>query len=319
MSMSFLGGTRVAIMPHALTTTTVLLDNPPDSDHDGIPDDLDDCPTVPDATQANSVGSGPGDACRGSSDLAPPPAPLDLLATDLLAADLSVAGVADMSPTPPDLLPGPSLCSSANALFCDGFEAGSLVAPWGPYTVQGSITVDSLHVYRGRYALHVHQNAIASGATGVAISTQAYPSPDIFLRAYVYLPSPAPTGTFTFLRAQMSGNGQYTVDLDVHNGVFTTNASRVSVAETSTTAPPLDRWFCVEWQIHVATNGYTIMKLDGNPVAGLAATNTFDSTNSPLYDWLVVGLDSGAATAIPQRDLWLDEIILDNKAIGCAR
>src|SRR5205085_526444 len=65
-----LGGTRVATQPHMLTTTTVKLNNPPDGDRDGVPDDLDDCPSAPDPAQANKIGSGPGDACRGAADLA---------------------------------------------------------------------------------------------------------------------------------------------------------------------------------------------------------------------------------------------------------
>jgi hypothetical protein len=223
---------------------------------------------------------------------------------------------------PPDLARTTSLCSSAGAIFCDGFEAGSLVAPWGTLPVHGSITVDAMHVYRGNYALHAHQAAIGSGSqdTGVAISTQSYPSPDIYLRAFVYLPGPASTGTFTFLRAQMSGGTQDSVDLQVANGVFATYASRVSTGEVSTTVPPLDRWFCVEWHVHMASSGYAALSIDGNPVPGLQSANTFDTTNSPIYDWLVVGLDSASASSgIPARDLWLDEIILDNKPIGCAK
>jgi hypothetical protein len=320
-SVPLLGGTRVSIVPHMVTTTTVTLGNPLDTDHDGIPDSLDDCPTVPDPTQANRNGTGPGDACRTPvvADLALP-ANADLAIADLGSSDLASADLAlnDLATAPPDLMPGPSLCSSANAIFCEGFESGG-TGGWG---VLGTVSVDSQHVFRGKYAMHAHQNAVGSGTqtTGVLVSTQPYPTTDIYLRAYAYLPSPAPTGTFTFLRTQLSANGQYSVDLRVDNGHFGTDATRTGVVMGSKQAPPLDRWFCVEWQIHLATTGYTIVNIDGAPVTGLQANNTFDTTNTPNYDWLVVGLDSGPqASGIPARDLWLDEIILDNKPIGCAR
>jgi hypothetical protein len=327
-SASLLGGSRVTTIPRQLVTATVTLGDPPDSDHDGVPDDLDDCPTVPDPTQANSAGMGPGNACRGKADLSLP-VPIDIASPvphDLAGADLGpprdLALPRDLA-MPLDMTPGPSLCGSASVILCDGFETGALSSTWGAITVQGGVVVDSTHVYRGSYALHVHQNAVGANttsATGVAIATLTYPSPDVYMRAWVYLPSPAPTGSFTFLRAQQSVNNQYSLDLDVAKDVFTTYASRIGSGPVSTTAPPLDRWFCVEWQLHLNASGYTIMKLDGNPVTGLQAANTFDTTNSPTYDWLVIGLDTGAnANGVPSRDLWLDEIIFDNKPIGCAR
>jgi hypothetical protein len=43
---------------------------PPDRDGDGIPDDVDNCPTVPNPDQADRDGDGFGDACDGCPDLA---------------------------------------------------------------------------------------------------------------------------------------------------------------------------------------------------------------------------------------------------------
>ena len=42
---------------------TAFIPPPPDSDGDGVPDDLDNCPTVPNPDQADNDGDGVGDAC----------------------------------------------------------------------------------------------------------------------------------------------------------------------------------------------------------------------------------------------------------------
>jgi hypothetical protein len=318
---SLLGGSRIAVAVHTLNSVTVQLGHAADSDGDQVPDELDDCPQTPDPEQRNSAGSGPGDACRAVADLAPPSA-VDMAEPDQTSADL--AGPAADLATPPDLSPAPSLCPTTNTIMCAGFENGGINPPFTVVSIaNGSDTADKLHVFRGAFAMHAQQNAVPTGmnAAAMAISAQSYPALDIYLRAWVYLPSPAPTGTFTFLRVQQGMSPFYAVDLQVANGLFATSASRVGVTVTSTTSPPLDRWFCVEWQVHLATAGYTILKLDDSPVDGIWAANTFDTTNAnPPYQWLVAGLESGStADGIPARDLWLDELILDSKPIGCSQ
>jgi len=277
-----------------------------DSDGDGVPDDLDDCPTVSDPEQRNARGSGPGDACL-SGDLA------------AATADMAVATDLAQPASPPDLAPGPSICSTAGVLFCEGFENTSLPG-WGFLQNNGTVGADSVHVYRGSSALHAHQNAAApgAGATGVVIATPTYPSTDIYLRAFVYLPGPAPAGIATFLRVQESMAAQYSLDLQISDGKLRSRASRSNTNALSNTSLPLDRWACVEWQIHLAASGFVKAWVDGLEVTGISGTQ--DTRATTVYDWLVVGLDTGStAGSQPARELWLDEVALDNKPIGCAK
>jgi hypothetical protein len=54
-------------LPGARGAASVALDLSPvfdDRDGDGVPDDLDDCPTTFDPEQQRPSGHGPGDACR---------------------------------------------------------------------------------------------------------------------------------------------------------------------------------------------------------------------------------------------------------------
>jgi hypothetical protein len=99
----------------------------PDSDNDGVPDALDDCPTVPDSHQTNSIGYGAGDACRGgdlgtSRDLAESPkvnAPLDASAP----VDAATTGDLAQGQAPGDL------------------AMNSLAAPTGLHAVAGNTQV----------------------------------------------------------------------------------------------------------------------------------------------------------------------------------
>jgi hypothetical protein len=327
-----LGGARVTVEPHAEVTTTVTLSaTAADTDGDGVPDTLDDCPTVADPDQ-----TGPGDACASPPDLAGLDlAGLDLAGDDLATPDLATAdlGTADLArpdlaapdlatpdlarpdlALPPDLAPAPSLCGLAGALFCDGFEFG--LGNWGTIQSSGTVTIDSSRFFRGAASLHVHQDTTTTGATAVAIATLAYPMPDFYIRAYVFAPAGFGGPTVTFLRAQESTAGQFSLDVTLSPPALGTHAARTNVNRTSTTLLPLNRWVCVEWHVNVATSGFMNVSLDGQPINSLSATQ--DTSNSPPYDWLVIGLDNSGGS-FSARDLWLDEVILDGAPIGCAR
>jgi hypothetical protein len=61
-----LGGITVEIPDGSQAGGTILLSPAtPDRDHDDVPDALDDCPTVFNPDQADALGDGTGDACRG--------------------------------------------------------------------------------------------------------------------------------------------------------------------------------------------------------------------------------------------------------------
>jgi hypothetical protein len=306
-----LGWARVTPLNGRISAHAALSRLTPDADGDGVPDAVDNCATVPNPDQADAAGSGVGDACRNPDGAAPVDLGLDMTGIsnlDLAGLDMGSPPKPDLA-APPDLAPPPSICASAGVLFCEGFENG---ISYGTIKNNGTLTTDSQHVYRGQFALDAQQNA--GNSTVVAIRTGTLPSPDIYLRAFVYAAS-VPLGTATLLRAQASTGMQNSIDLQMANGVFQTWLSRTGVLTTSTQAVPTGRWFCAEWHIHIATNGAADLQLDGQSVAGLSGS--VDTTNPVAYDWLVFGLDEGASG--PARQIWLDELAMDNKPIGCAK
>jgi hypothetical protein len=236
----------------------------------------------------------PSDFSTAMSDLAVPPLDAD---TVIALSDLSMQG---------------SQCSSANLLFCDGFEDPALPG-WGQISVNGNVTVDQKHAYRGQSALRAHQNGGAGTATALVVASLAYPSPDVYVRAFGFVEAAAPS-TNTFMRIQQSAGKQASLDLQMAPSQFLTRISGSGDIESSQVTIPIGRWFCIEWQVHVAQNGYFQLNIDGQMVW---TSSIQDMTNKPAYNWLVAGLDGPGASAA--YDLWLDELAVDGAPIGCAK
>jgi hypothetical protein len=288
-AIKYLAGSATPLPLPSNQLSLVLSDAAADGDGDGVPDELDDCPSLPDVGQESAAGfgNGPGDACVATQhDMTPDMAP---------APQLPVAG-------------GPSKCPGAT-LICDPMDA---LRP-GEGFLNTAAVFDTGQIFRGDHALHVTND------THLVIQTSVnLPQPDTYLRAFVYIPSPMPTNQVTLLRVQQSEGSFFAVELQLVGGKLRTRASRTETLENSNVAPPLDRWFCVQWQVHVDTQGFTDLKVDGVPVPGLDAASTFDTTNTPAYRWIVSALDSvDDAGTHPATDAWFDEVAVDFKPISC--
>ncbi len=57
------------VKPHGETDLPLTIGAPVDLDGDGVRDDIDNCPSVPNHDQADALGDGVGDACRAPADL----------------------------------------------------------------------------------------------------------------------------------------------------------------------------------------------------------------------------------------------------------
>ncbi|HEX4461401.1 MAG TPA: thrombospondin type 3 repeat-containing protein, partial [Polyangia bacterium] len=235
-----LAGVTVELVPHATTHVAATLTAATiDSDGDGVPDDIDDCISTPNADQADANGDGVGDACAGNSDAG--------VAVDMSSAAPDLAGV--------DLAGGVTACPIAGTTLCEGWESG-LPAIWQPETdttIHSTVTIDSTHAFRGLSALHLHSDAKAGGIyteTGLAEST-TFPMATSYIRTYVYLPSATEPLDSSILSLYQSNaepyeNAYITLDSGGHLG-FVDTVSNSSPTLTATTALPTDRWVCLEW------------------------------------------------------------------------
>ena len=301
-----LGGTRVTVQPLVRTVATILLSTKTiDSDGDLVPDTLDDCPSLPDPMQDApcvvaaldlSAGGGPDDLAG-----VPP------------GSDLAV---------PPDLAPPASGCASAGVAFCDGFEAGVIDPHWdGISQANGTVTVDNTRAYRGSWSLHIHNNALpAKAAADVELNEgQTFPSTHFFVRAYVFAPSAFGSIDGDFILAEQVDAPYDGVTLGLVNSTFQTNNTIASVIKTSTTTMPRDQWVCVEWEVQLGASGYTALQVNGQAATNLGGTQNLSANPAVSELGLALVTTAPAASGVPARDLWFDEVMVNPTAIGCTR
>jgi hypothetical protein len=350
-----LAGVRFDYFPLTNVTQTLTLQSDTvDSDGDGVPDIVDDCPTVPDPDQQNSDGQGGGDACSGDGggfDLAPPPPgdqsvvpveqdlsvvtvkPGDDLATtsyppppqDMATSyppppqDMAKAPVVDMAKfVGVDLLTPPSDDMANIPIVADGFENGITGAIWSSST--GSVGVTPNYVHRGNYSLHAQTSAISAGGSSTAqvVETIGVPLPDLYVRVFAYVLSGFDPASVTIVTVQQAASPHKAINLNLAGGSFTTTNS-VSTSTTTATATtptmPTNQWVCLEWHIHSATEGFAKAYVNGAEVSSLTLVEPL--APSPAFS--AVGIGLAGTTASAEHDIYLDDFAVDKYPIGCTK
>jgi hypothetical protein len=289
----------------------VLLSGFVDDDGDQVPNELDNCPQVANPDQLDANGDGVGDACAGDAgapdDLGPP--------ADFAGADLSGQAAG---------------CSAAGSVrLCEDFETGTVASFWSKSTSGATLTVDGIHTRSGTNALHLHINATTAGVCsgGNIKETKTFsptdsPTGDMWVRAYYYVDADALAGrpVLFFSQQAVDPYAFFTFELgDGNPAYFNTFQATGTNYWKSATKFPLRRWTCVEWHVTQAAAGSLQSSLDGLPLADLNVSTT-TANASPLGNLTVgFGTVASAVVAGPAIDVWIDDIILDRSAIGCAK
>jgi hypothetical protein len=112
--------------------------SPPDSDGDSVPDFIDNCPSIPNASQADCDLDGVGDACESSGDINQNGIPDSCECMADLFVDGLVNGV-DLGVLlaywgPATSLPVSQRCDMNRDGAVDGIDLGYLLSRWGPCT-----------------------------------------------------------------------------------------------------------------------------------------------------------------------------------------
>ncbi len=235
--------------------------------------------------------------------------------------DLAGIVIGDMASSPGvDLGGGPSTCGTSMALLCESFEGTLADNGWSPDVTTGNTAaIDTTHVFRGTHSLKTHIAAAAASTSPFANINTIKPFPivsgTLYARVWVYFSPSLPALFDQFLNfsdAMMTG-----VSVATDSGDVTLNDyAGTLVYQKSNTALPLDRWACIQFQM--PQNGTTMtgtvkISLDGSPVPMLTQTGT----STPITHMYLGMYFDNNSDAVPAYDAWFDELIVDNKPVGC--
>jgi hypothetical protein len=210
-------------------------------------------------------------------------------------------------------------CATSMALVCEDFEQGPMDRKWSRQPTMGgswSLEGSPNPVHSGQHSLHLHADASGVDQSETVVAWQlAKPAPwgfPLYLRAFVYWTDPLAPDVANFLQLQ---NEPRTAGFVLYAGTGQfgwTDWAAGGDSRTSAMGPPIAAWTCVEWQFNGA-DGKDVEVLFGGTKSSLG------DPSAPTFSFyeLDVGLQISHLVAEPAMDLWIDDVVLDNKPIGC--
>jgi polysaccharide lyase-like protein len=215
---------------------------------------------------------------------------------------------------------GSSLCATAGVQFCEGFENGLDAMTWVTTSSgDGTATVDDMHAARGSKALHVK-----TSGTGHAYITEKKSFPvvgnNLYGRMFVWFEDDiTTTGHFSLAEGAGTGNGALIRFGGQFKefGVGTDGGSSGDWTDHDSVTVPSKQWLCVEFQFQGSSNMFHVWSDDVPRTALDTGANKHNNFVMPQFTSLWFGWWMYNATE-PQ-ELWIDEIAVDSKPIGCTK
>jgi hypothetical protein len=278
-----LGGTRADTTVGKQTRAAIALSPATaDADGDGVPDELDNCPTVANGDQADANGDGRGDACTG----------------------------------------GTSCASLTTVPFCDDFEAGFSTSRWRVSKSNASAVVevnsDARFVHRGTQSLHLLLPPVPLGGGGdvdiseIATFSTFADATSFWVRAWMWLPH----STFgsdearIFVADAMNTQG---IGISVATD-HTTMGSWVPPGGYVKGAPPgYGEWTCYVWRVDLAG----ALSLSGTEVPILGPLMTPVQPAEKLSELGIGIFFANTTVAQPSFEMYLDDVFMDTQPITC--
>lgn len=206
------------------------------------------------------------------------------------------------------------------ATFCDDFESGNLVK-WTSLlqTNSGKVSVVGTKAFGGKNALYAVagpstpvNNTYPTVGAGARVTVPVVTSGLLVVRARVFMPKFLGDET-TFIKV-FGKNGIDDINVKITNGGLVkvdTDIPDAGPELTGTKGPPIDKWFCIEWQATIAAAGHQRILVDGEEIL---AADEYNLT-SQGYDSVQVGFN--AANGSVTQDIYFDDVIMATQPIGC--
>jgi len=216
-------------------------------------------------------------------------------------------------------LAGPSRCATAGVQLCESFENGLSTTIWTTsQSGDATAVVDSMQAARGTKALHVKTTA----GNGHAYITEKMTFPAmgnvLYARMFVYL-GDALTTNGHFSLAEGDGTGSAGARFGGQNkflGVGTDGASG-DWTDKDNKLIPAQTWMCFEFELNGTTNDFhgwwdDVERMALHRGAAQHAGFVMPQLNAIWFGWYMYN-------ATEPQDLWIDEIAVDFKPIGCTK
>lgn len=213
-------------------------------------------------------------------------------------------------------------CAAAGVPFCEDFEAGLNETVWTTTrSGDATIAVDTLRAARGTHALHV-KTPTGNGFAYIK-EKKSFPAPANILygRMFVWFEDDLTTdGHFTLAEGAGPGTpavvrfgGQYQVF-----GVGTDlGASGDWTDHGDTRRVPSKTWICAEFQFKGDTHEFRVWWDDVERTALRSGPAQHPHFTMPTFDSLWFGW--WMYNRKEPQELWIDELAVDFKPIGCSR
>ncbi len=223
---------------------------------------------------------------------------------------------------------GSARCGSSGALLCDSFEGNAVdTTKWTlESNAANTISIDTTHHARGAKSVRFHMQGTGTYQYAWLGDTKVFPQlkDHVFGRIF-YMVQKLPTKNMHWTTIEASGGPlpgktygakmRYGGEYDNFIANYTTTQG-VESAVRSTTAFPIARWACFEWEYDRA-NSVVRFWMDEVPVSDVSVTNT--SWIQPAYDKINLGWQNYQANLAAPMDVWMDEVALDSSRIGCVK
>jgi len=242
--------------------------------------------------------------------------------TDLPIPDLPDLPSPDGNPTEMGA-PG-SVCATGSFLKCEDFET-PLGTRWIPSTSPpwATFELSTARAYRGSSSLHF-TGEVWSADMGANYFASAFLVDNsisldtMYFRAFIYVPSGSTGGLQTSLLSLRQVVTPFEVAELGYNANRTLQLAWASGARDATSTFAINRWVCVEWMFSQRLgDGGTLQQrvwLDGVEAPELAVV---DLPRTAPFGRVELGVYKIITSTTPAIDLYMDEVVFDDKRIGC--
>ncbi len=217
---------------------------------------------------------------------------------------------------------GPLRCDSAGVLVCDSFDEPAIDSTrWEPELQSGAAAIDESRSYRGGRALHVTTERGGGRAMLRARQRAALAGRKVWGRTHMFVPSSAEASLTHHSNVIAFGGKNASGATSVHAvaigaaaffGLYFQDepmideSSFVLHPDVPITKVPLDRWFCLEWELDGVASAFRLY-LDGALIPSSVIEGRVPATEADV----LVGAE------FDLEEAWLDEVVVATTRAGC--